>query len=79
MNFRELLHSKFSAYATPGEIRGDIVYVNYAMVEDFMHLQSLNKPIANHICLSRYGKIFRGNKVASAEARGAADGLMSKR
>lgn len=44
--------------------QGDIVYVNYGRVEDYLYLEantSLN--ISGKIVLARYGEIFRGDKV----------------
>ncbi|XP_053400841.1 N-acetylated-alpha-linked acidic dipeptidase 2-like isoform X2 [Mercenaria mercenaria] len=62
----------FNAYSAPGDIYGDLVYVNYGRVEDFEYLEK-NKSInvTGKIVFARYGKIFRGNKVKEAEKRGA--------
>ena len=40
------------------------MYVNYARIEDFLYLTTnLSLDLSNHICISRYGGIFRGDKV----------------
>ncbi|XP_022090537.1 glutamate carboxypeptidase 2-like [Acanthaster planci] len=55
----------FNAYSYQGEPEGDLVYANYARVEDFEYLEK-NHPDLNltgTIIIARYGKIFRGNKV----------------
>ncbi|XP_053398009.1 N-acetylated-alpha-linked acidic dipeptidase 2-like [Mercenaria mercenaria] len=62
----------FNAYSAPGDIYGDLVYVNYGRVEDYIYLEQ-NKSInvSGKIVFARYGKIFRGDKVHLAEKRGA--------
>lgn len=62
----------FNAYSAPGDIYGDIVYVNYGRVEDYQFLQN-NKSInvTGKIVFSRYGEIYRGDKVRLAEMWGA--------
>ena len=46
-----------------GIVEGDLVYVNYGRVEDFDELDKLDVNVTGKICIVRYGKIFRGNKV----------------
>ena len=42
------------------------MYVNYARIEDFLYLTTnLSLDLSNHICIARYGGIFRGDKVRS--------------
>lgn len=41
------------------------MYVNYAMVEDFMKLKEMNISVAGHIVIAKYGKIYRGDKVSA--------------
>ncbi|XP_041468026.1 N-acetylated-alpha-linked acidic dipeptidase 2-like [Lytechinus variegatus] len=63
----------FNAYSAQGEPEGPLVYVNYGRAEDFEWLAK-NKPeinITGCIAIARYGKVFRGNKVLSAQAAGA--------
>lgn len=49
-----------------------VVYANYGTEEDFNYLSESNVTVKNSIVFIRYGKIFRGFKVKSAESRGAA-------
>ena len=41
------------------------MYVNYAMVEDFIKLKEMNISVAGHIVIAKYGKIYRGDKVSA--------------
>ena len=41
------------------------MYVNYAMVEDFIKLREMNISVAGHIVIAKYGKIYRGDKVSA--------------
>ena len=41
--------------------------MNYGRVEDFEKLKSLSVNVTGKIVIIRYGKIFRGNKVTSAD------------
>ena len=44
--------------------QGPLVYVNYGRLEDFYYLNtSLNISLDGHVCIIRYGKIYRGDKV----------------
>ncbi|XP_053391718.1 N-acetylated-alpha-linked acidic dipeptidase 2-like [Mercenaria mercenaria] len=53
----------FNAYSAPGDIYGDLVYVNYGRVEDYEYLENKTINISGKIAFARYGKIFRGDKV----------------
>lgn len=45
-------------------IQGPLVYVNYGSIDDFFYLtRNLSLNLSNHICISRYGAIYRGDKV----------------
>ncbi|KAK3598383.1 hypothetical protein CHS0354_034557 [Potamilus streckersoni] len=62
----------FNAFSAPGDVKGDLVYVNYGRVEDYDYLQknrSIN--VSGKVVIARYGKIFRGDKVHLAEKHGA--------
>ncbi|XP_052272880.1 glutamate carboxypeptidase 2-like isoform X2 [Dreissena polymorpha] len=62
----------FNAYSPPGNITGEIVYLNYGRVEDHLYLErNTSLTVKGKIVLVRYGKIFRGDKVRQAEKRGA--------
>ncbi|XP_064600785.1 uncharacterized protein LOC135466961 [Liolophura sinensis] len=61
----------FNAYSPKADVEGDLIYVNYARVEDFNYLLSINVTVSGKIVISRYGKIFRGDKVNIATRYGA--------
>ncbi|XP_077996989.1 N-acetylated-alpha-linked acidic dipeptidase 2-like [Glandiceps talaboti] len=63
----------FNAYAANGTVKGQLVYVNYARIEDFQFLErNLSVDVTGKIVIARYGKIFRGDKAHHAEIFGAA-------
>ncbi|BFY98895.1 hypothetical protein BsWGS_01935 [Bradybaena similaris] len=58
----------FNAYSPAGKASGDVVYANYATLEDFEYLtKNLSINLTGLIVIARYGKIFRGNQVLNAE------------
>lgn len=61
----------FNAYAPAADVTATFVYVNYGRAEDFQALANAGIDVRGHICVARYGKIFRGKKVKHAEQRGA--------
>ncbi|KAL4238328.1 hypothetical protein ACF0H5_003039 [Mactra antiquata] len=62
----------FNAYSAPGDVYGDLVYVNYGRVEDYKFLEhNVSINMSGKIAFARYGKIFRGDKVRLAQRRGA--------
>lgn len=64
----------FLAYAKPGIVQGDVVYTNYGRIEDYELLLDPESEfftnVTNKICLTRYGKGFRGNKVQNGADNG---------
>ncbi len=58
-------------YAAAGDVRGPLVYVNYAREEDLDRLAELGVDLTGCIALARYGELFRGLKVRNVERRGA--------
>jgi N-acetylated-alpha-linked acidic dipeptidase len=62
----------FNAYSGTGTAAGDVVYVNYGLIEDYAHLDSVGVSVKGKIVLARYGRSFRGIKVREAERNGAA-------
>jgi N-acetylated-alpha-linked acidic dipeptidase len=54
-----------------GNVRGNVVYVNYGLVEDYARLDSLGVSVKNRIAIARYGRSFRGIKAREAEKHGA--------
>ncbi|KAJ9054159.1 Vacuolar protein sorting-associated protein 70 [Entomophthora muscae] len=61
----------FHGLSADGEVKAEIVYVNYGTEKDFGLLASHNITVYGKIVLARYGKVVRGLKVQSAEKRGA--------
>nr|XP_039258723.1 putative N-acetylated-alpha-linked acidic dipeptidase [Styela clava] len=58
----------FNAYSANGNPEGDIVYVNYGTIQDFLFINNTKSiDLTGKICISRYGKIFRGDKASHAE------------
>ena len=61
----------FMAYTPPGTVEGDLVYVHYARVEDLRKVKELGMDLKGKICMARYGKIYRGNKLKHCQDAGA--------
>jgi len=62
----------FNAYAPNGMFQGNMIYVNYCTREDFKKLVGDMKiNVSGYIVMCRYGKIFRGSKVAIAASYNA--------
>ncbi|KAK7115718.1 N-acetylated-alpha-linked acidic dipeptidase 2-like [Littorina saxatilis] len=58
----------FNGHSPSGNVKGDVVYVNYGRIEDFEYVaNNLSLNITGKIVIARYGKIFRGDKVKNAE------------
>ena len=51
--------------------RGELVFVNYGLIEDYAVLDSLGVSVKGKVVLARYGRSFRGIKAREAEKRGA--------
>lgn len=63
----------FLAYGLNGSVNSDELYfANYCRDTDFNELLRQGFNVSGKIVLCKYGKIFRGNKVAFCEAYGAA-------
>ncbi len=54
-----------------GDVKGEIVYVNYGLIEDYARLDSLGIAVSGRIAVARYGRSFRGIKAREAEKHGA--------
>ncbi len=61
----------FNGYGAAGDVRGELVYVNYGLIEDYAQLDSMNVSIKGKIVIARYGRSFRGIKAREAEKHGA--------
>ena len=54
-----------------GDATGEVVYVNYGLIEDYAQLDSMGVSVRGKIAVARYGRSFRGIKAREAEKRGA--------
>src|SRR6476619_6742400 len=61
----------FNGYGAAGDVRGDVVYVNYGLIEDYAQLDSMGISVKGKIAIARYGRSFRGIKAREAEKHGA--------
>src|SRR4051812_1755436 len=60
-----------NGYSGQGDVTGEIVYVNYGLIEDYAKLDSLGVSVRGRIAVARYGRSFRGIKAREAEKHGA--------
>lgn len=61
----------FNGYGAAGDVTGDIVYVNYGLIQDYATLDSLGISVKGKIAVARYGRSYRGIKAREAEKHGA--------
>lgn len=62
----------WNAYSPSATVEAEVVYANYARVEDYAALEAAGVSVKGRIVLARYGKGYRGGKSLEAERRGAA-------
>jgi N-acetylated-alpha-linked acidic dipeptidase len=60
-----------NGYSGQGDVTGEVVYVNYGLIEDYAQLDSLGISVRGKIAVARYGRSFRGIKAREAERHGA--------
>ena len=60
-----------NGYSGAGDATGEVVYVNYGLIEDYAQLDSIGVSVRGKIAVARYGRSFRGIKAREAEQRGA--------
>ncbi|HYW49148.1 MAG TPA: M28 family peptidase [Gemmatimonadaceae bacterium] len=60
-----------NGYSAGGTAEGEVVYVNYGLVEDYAKLDSIGVSVKGRIAVARYGRSFRGIKAREAEKHGA--------
>lgn len=60
-----------NGYSGQGDATGEVVYVNYGLIEDYAQLDSLGVSVKGKIAIARYGRSFRGIKAREAEKHGA--------
>lgn len=61
----------YNALSPAGDVRGQVVYVNYGTVDDYAELARRGISVRGKIVLARYGKVFRGVKTNLAAEHGA--------
>ncbi|MGY6557895.1 MAG: M28 family peptidase [Nitritalea sp.] len=62
----------WNAFSGSGDVRGEVVYVNYGVKADFELLKKMGVDLKGKILIARYGGNFRGFKAKFAEEAGAA-------
>ncbi|MDB4889175.1 MAG: peptidase [Gemmatimonadetes bacterium] len=60
-----------NGHSGAGDVTGDVIYVNYGLIEDYALLDSLGISVKGKITIARYGRSFRGIKAREAEKHGA--------
>ena len=60
-----------NGYSGEGDVTGDVVFVNYGLIEDYARLDSMGVSVRGKIAVARYGRSFRGIKAREAERNGA--------
>ena len=60
-----------NGYGGTGDATGEVVYVNYGLIEDYATLDSLGVSVRGKVAIARYGRSFRGIKAREAERHGA--------
>ena len=61
----------FNGYGAAGDVHGEVVYVNYGLIEDYAQLDSMSVSVKGKIAIARYGRSYRGIKAREAEKHGA--------
>jgi N-acetylated-alpha-linked acidic dipeptidase len=57
----------FNGFSASGEVKAEVVYVNYGLPEDYQRLRELGVRVEGKIALARYGRSFRGIKALVAQ------------
>ena len=60
----------FNGYGAAGDVRGEVIYVNYGLIEDYAQLDSIGVSVKGKIAIARYGRSFRGIKARERAAWG---------
>lgn len=61
-----------NGYGGSGDAEGEVVFVNFGLVEDYATLDSMGISVKGKVVVARYGRSFRGIKAREAEKHGAA-------
>ena len=60
-----------NGYGGAGIGEGELVFVNFGLIEDYATLDAMGISVKGKVVLARYGRSFRGIKSREAEKRGA--------
>jgi N-acetylated-alpha-linked acidic dipeptidase len=60
-----------NGYSGVGDVNGDLVFVNFGLIEDYAALDSMGVSVRGKVAIARYGRSFRGIKAREAERHGA--------
>ena len=61
----------YNVFSPDGDVTGQLVYVNYGLLEDYERLERYGVAVAGKIVIARYGYAFRAIKPKLAAERGA--------
>ena len=61
----------YNAYSPDGDVLGEVVFVNYGLLEDYEDLARRGVSVEGKIALAKYGRSWRGIKPKIAEEHGA--------
>jgi N-acetylated-alpha-linked acidic dipeptidase len=61
----------YNCYSPDGDVKGDIVFVNYGVPEDYDRLERMGISVKGRIVLAKYGHSWRGIKPKVAQEHGA--------
>lgn len=61
----------YNAWSADGEVRGELVFVNYGLPQDYEELDKLGVDVKGKIVIAKYGRSWRGIKPKVAQEHGA--------
>lgn len=61
----------YNAWSADGDVRGELVFVNYGLPQDYEELDKLGIDVKGKIVIAKYGQSWRGIKPKVAQEHGA--------
>ena len=61
----------YNCWSPDGDVRGELVFVNYGLPEDYEYLERIGIDVRGKIVIARYGQSWRGIKPKVAQEKGA--------
>src|SRR5450759_2255266 len=61
----------YNAWSADGDVKGEVVYVNYGLPSDYDELAKLGIDVKGKIVIAKYGRSWRGIKPKVAQEHGA--------